>query len=68
MCTGRAGYESTSLFVGKYKQTMKKVDLSEFVDVLEVNPQKRTVTVEPLVTCGQLSHTLLPLGWTPAVR
>lgn len=47
---------------------MKKVDLSEFIDVLEINTKKQTVRVEPLVTCGQLSHTLLPLGWTPAAR
>lgn len=67
MCTGRPGYESTSLFTGKYKRTMKKIDLSEFIDILEVNTKKQTVRVEPGVTCGQLSHTLLPLGWTPAV-
>eukprot|EP01126_Amoeba_proteus_P036736 TRINITY_DN3750_c0_g2_i1.p1 TRINITY_DN3750_c0_g2~~TRINITY_DN3750_c0_g2_i1.p1 ORF type:complete len:416 (+),score=75.09 TRINITY_DN3750_c0_g2_i1:119-1366(+) len=46
---------------------MRRVDLSEFVDILEVDIQNRTVRVEPLVTCGQLTHTLLPLGWTPAI-
>eukprot|EP01127_Copromyxa_protea_P018909 TRINITY_DN6039_c0_g1_i1.p1 TRINITY_DN6039_c0_g1~~TRINITY_DN6039_c0_g1_i1.p1 ORF type:complete len:530 (-),score=103.12 TRINITY_DN6039_c0_g1_i1:136-1533(-) len=67
MCTARAGYESTSLFVGKYKKTMQKIDLSAFVDILNIDTKKKTVTVEPLVTCGQLSSFLLPLGWTPAV-
>lgn len=67
MCTGRPGYETMSLFQGVYKNTMKKIDLSDFVDILEINPERRTVRVEPGVTCGQLSHYLLPFGWTPEV-
>jgi len=67
MCTARPGYESTSLFQGTYKSTMLGIDLSDFVDVLEINTEKRTVRVEPGVTCGQLSHTLLPHGWTPEI-
>ncbi len=67
MCTGRPGYESTSLFQGTYKNTMMKIDLSDFTDVIEIDAVKRTVRVEPGVTCGQLSHTLLPHGWTPEV-
>jgi len=67
MCTARPSWHSMSIWRGVYKNTMFKVDLSSFIDVLEINEQKQTVRVEPLVTCGQLSATLLPLGWTCSV-
>ena len=35
--------------------------------VLEVNTDKGTVRVEPMVSMGQISATLEPLGWTLAV-
>ncbi len=31
---------------------------------LQVDEQRQVVRVEPLVTMGQLSATLVPLGWT----
>ena len=31
---------------------------------MQINEKKRTVLVEPLVTMGQITSTLLPLGWT----
>ena len=34
------------------------------VDILEINPERRTVQCEPLVTMGQLTATLDRLGWT----
>jgi len=67
MCTSRSVYDSMSIFHAKYKETLKKIDLSNFIDILQVDTVKRTVRVEPLVTCGQLTHALLPLGWTAAV-
>lgn len=67
MCTARPGYESTSLFQGEYKKVMHKIDLSDFIDILDINTKKGTVTVEPGVTCGQLSHALLAYGWTMEV-
>ncbi len=33
-------------------------------DILNVDTEKRTVTVEPQVTMGQLTSALVPLGWT----
>lgn len=63
MCTGRPGWTTMSLRVGKYKQTHFKVDLS-LRDILELDEQKRTVRVEPLVTMAQLTALLLPKGWT----
>eukprot|EP01125_Pyxidicula_operculata_P021368 TRINITY_DN8190_c0_g1_i1.p1 TRINITY_DN8190_c0_g1~~TRINITY_DN8190_c0_g1_i1.p1 ORF type:complete len:537 (-),score=125.77 TRINITY_DN8190_c0_g1_i1:354-1964(-) len=64
MCTARPGWQTMSIFRGQYKNSMFKVDLSDFVDILSVDEKKRTVKVEPLVTCGQLTSTLIPRGWT----
>lgn len=67
MCTARPGYESTSLFEGIYKRSMHKIDLSDFIDILDIDVKKGTVTVEPGVTCGQLSRALLAYGCTMEV-
>jgi Delta24-sterol reductase len=66
MCTARAGWLAMSLRVGKYKSTHRNIRI-ELRDVLEVDTDKRTVRVEPMVTMGQISATLEPLGWTLAV-
>jgi len=34
------------------------------IDVLQVDTSRRVVRVEPLVSMGQLTATLVPLGWT----
>jgi delta24-sterol reductase len=36
-------------------------------DVLEISTERRVVRVEPLVTMGQITANLSPLGWTLAV-
>lgn len=46
---------------------MHQVDLSAFIDILKIDQEKQTVTVEPLADMGQISHQLIPLGWTLAV-
>lgn len=63
MCTARPGWMTVSLRVGKYKATHERIDVN-LMDVLDVDVKTRIVRVEPLVTMGQLSSTLLPLGWT----
>lgn len=63
MCTGRPGWLTMSFRVPKYKNTMRKIDIN-LVDVLEVDEKNKVVRVEPLVTMGQLTATLNPLGWT----
>jgi len=67
MCTARSVYENMSLYAALYKKNFRKIDLSNFIDVLEVDTKRRVVRVEPLVSCGQLTQTLLPLGWIPAI-
>ena len=51
-----------SLRAGKYKKTYDNIRL-DLHDILSINTEKRTVTVEPMVTMGQITHSLLPLGW-----
>lgn len=66
MCTARPGWQTMSLRVAKYKKTMFPVNV-DMVDILEVNTKKKYVRVEPLVTMGQITATLIPLGWTIAI-
>ena len=63
MCTGRPGWQAVSLREGKYKKELRKIYI-DLVDVLEVDTDRQVVRVEPLATMGQVSATLLPLGWT----
>lgn len=63
MCTARPSWQTMSFRHAKYKKTMFTVNVN-LVDILEVNAEKQTVRVEPLVTMGQLTATLDPLGWT----
>ncbi len=63
MCTARPGWMAVSLREGKYKRTLHRVRVN-LMDVLHVDPERRVVRVEPLVSMGQLSSTLIPLGWT----
>lgn len=64
MCTARPGWQTMSLRVGKYKKTNTKIYLGDLCNVLDVNVDAGLVKVEPLVTMGQLTHALLPLGYT----
>lgn len=64
MCTGRPGWKAMSLRVGKYKSTSCNVYLNDVCDVLEIDEVNRWVRVEPMVTMGQLTAAINPLGWT----
>lgn len=63
MCTARPGWMAVSLRVGKYKNTMHNINVN-LIDVLQVDTERRVVRVEPLVSMGQITATLNPLGWT----
>ncbi len=62
MCTARPGWQAMSLRSGKYKKTYKNININ-LHKIIEINEQKRTCRVEPMVTMGQLTHLLLPQGW-----
>ncbi|KAJ7986548.1 hypothetical protein DPEC_G00341000 [Dallia pectoralis] len=63
MCTGRPGWLTVSLRVGKYKKTNKNIMIN-MMDILEVDTQRQVVRVEPLVNMGQITALLNSMGWT----
>ena len=63
MCTARPGWMAVSLREGRYKRQLRNIRVN-LVDVLRVDTERRLVRVEPLASMGQVTATLLPLGWT----
>jgi delta24-sterol reductase len=63
MCTSRPGWQTISFRQPVYKSKLRKIQVN-LVDVLKIDVERMEVTVEPLVTMGQLTATLVPLGWT----
>nr|XP_023025833.1 delta(24)-sterol reductase-like [Leptinotarsa decemlineata] len=63
MCTARPGWQTMSFRRPMYKDHMTKIEVN-LVDILEVDSVRQVVKVEPLVTMGQLTATLNPMGWT----
>ena len=63
MCTARPGWATISFRRPKYKSTMRQIDVN-LIDILEVDVKREVVRVEPLATMGQVTATLIPLGWT----
>lgn len=63
MCTARPGWQTISPQNMDYKAKMYPININ-LVDILKIDPDRRTVRCEPLVTMGQLTATLDRLGWT----
>ena len=63
MVTARGGWQSISPGFRTYKSSAYQVRV-DLYDVLELNEEEAWVRVEPLVSMGQLSHYLLPRGYT----
>uniref|UniRef100_G3PAV7 Delta(24)-sterol reductase n=1 Tax=Gasterosteus aculeatus aculeatus TaxID=481459 RepID=G3PAV7_GASAC len=63
MCTGRPGWLTVSLRVGKYKKTHKNIMIN-MMDILEVDTKRQVVRVEPLANMGQVTALLTSIGWT----
>ncbi len=63
MCTARPGWQTISFRQPLYKSKLRRIQV-DLVDVLKIDVEAKEVTVEPLVTMGQLTATLIPLGWT----
>ncbi|CAH0403550.1 unnamed protein product [Chilo suppressalis] len=66
LCTARPTWQTMSFRQGLYKKSFTNIEVN-LVDVLEVDTKNMTVRCEPLVTMGQLSRTLEPLGLALAV-
>lgn len=63
LCTARGGWQSISPGYRKYKSTSTKISVSLY-DILSWSEKDQTVTVEPMVNMGMLSHYLTPKGYT----
>ncbi|CAH0764817.1 unnamed protein product [Diatraea saccharalis] len=66
LCTARPTWQTMSFRQSLYKKSFTNIKVN-LVDVLEVDVDNMTVRCEPLVTMGQLSRTLEPLGLALAV-
>jgi delta24-sterol reductase len=63
LCTARSGWKSMSELVPKYKLSHRKIHIDMY-DILDLDESRGVVRVEPLVSMGQISSSLLPRGWT----
>lgn len=64
MVTARPSWQNMTPVQATYKSKSTTINTNLLMDVLEVDVTKRTVRCEPMVNMGQLTATLLPLGWT----
>ncbi|ESN93679.1 hypothetical protein HELRODRAFT_88371 [Helobdella robusta] len=63
MCTGRPGWKAMSIREARYKLIYTNIHV-DLMDVLEVDAEKKSVRVEPLVSMGQVTTHLNSIGWT----
>lgn len=60
--TARPNWASMSLKLGSNKASCHLIEISHMNDVLELDADNLTATVEPGVTMGEMTDILLPLG------
>jgi len=63
LVTSRKSWQSVTVRANDYKKQSYGIDV-DLHDILEVDTERRVVRVEPRVNMGQLTHTLVPMGWT----
>lgn len=63
LCTARSGWLTMSDQVPAYKQTDRNIRIAMY-DVLNVDIQRQTIYVEPMVNIGQITAILNPMGYT----
>ena len=63
MCTARPGWQSITLQQQHYKKRMYNIKI-DMPDILDIDTEKKIVTVEPMVTIGVLNDFLIARGWT----
>ncbi|CAJ0955925.1 unnamed protein product, partial [Mesorhabditis belari] len=64
MCTARPGWLTMSFRFPAYKAKMTQIRTDRLIDILEVDTTNHLIRVEPMVTMGQITRTLIPLGYT----
>lgn len=63
LCTARPGWESISPGYRAYKKTSTRIRV-DLRDILHVDTNNMTVHCEPMVNMGQISHCLVPKGFS----
>ena len=63
LCTARGGWQSMSPGYRNYKSVSTQISINLY-DILDWNEKERTITLEPMVNMGQISHFLIPRGYT----
>ncbi|VDK60752.1 unnamed protein product [Anisakis simplex] len=64
LCNARPAWQSIGYRLSTYKSSMQTIGTDQLIDILQVDTENRTVTVEPCVTIGQLLDALIPMGFT----
>eukprot|EP00039_Didymoeca_costata_P007913 m.105347 g.105347 ORF g.105347 m.105347 type:complete len:536 (+) comp13871_c0_seq1:2355-3962(+) len=64
LCSSRPGWMTMSLRVGNYKKTSTQIPVMHLNNIVELDRERMVVRVEPMVTMGQVTQLLNPLGLT----
>lgn len=65
LCTARPARAAMSIRFPNYKGTKyTPIDMNKLDNVISMDSQSGIVKVEPMCSMGQITHELLPLGWT----
>jgi len=64
LTSSRPGWMTMSLRVGNYKKTSTKIPVMHLNNIVNIDAEKMTVHCEPMVTMGQITHSLNRLGFT----
>uniref|UniRef100_A0A8R1DMM1 Delta(24)-sterol reductase n=1 Tax=Caenorhabditis japonica TaxID=281687 RepID=A0A8R1DMM1_CAEJA len=64
LVNARPGWRTMSFRFPIYKENCTLISTDNLFDVLSIDYEKQTVTVEPGVTMGSISRYLIPLGYT----
>ncbi len=67
MCTARSPWKTMSPKSATFKIDCAQIPIN-LKNVLEINPDKMTVKVEPMVTMGDITHYLLPKGFALKIQ
>ena len=63
LCTARAPWQNLSTRFSDYKKHSNCIWVGDLRNVLELNEEELTVTVEPLVEVGAITRWLVPRGY-----
>jgi len=64
LCSSRPGWMTMSLRTGNYKKTSTGVPVMHLRNIVKVDTERMVMKCEPMVTMGQITHALNPLGFT----